>query len=152
MRAPKLTIAVVLCVLVALASVLTYSAYLGVGTLADYLGTGRGTAGLLLAAVFARFPWVSKNGLRVVGVLPKPVRRPFTVSLFALCCLHFLWRGDYVPAACTGCATIFLLTFPWLRRAVFGRVFSPFFKFAGQNSPKRTDDNVIDVEFIEKKH
>lgn len=152
MRAPKLTLAVALFVLAALASLLTYTGYLVVGVLADYLGTGRGTAGLLLAAVFARFPWVSKNGLRIVGVLPEPVRRPLTMSLLALCCLHFLWWGEYVPAACTGFATIFFLTFPWLRRAVFGRVFSPFFKFAGQNSPKSTDDNVIDVEFTEKKH
>jgi hypothetical protein len=151
MRAPKLTIAVALIALAALASILTYSGYLAIGVLADHLGTGRGMAGLLVAVVFARVPWVSRGGVRVVGLLPKPARRPVMVGLFALCCLHFLWRSEYVQAACTGLATAFLLTYPWLSRAVFGRLVSPVFSFAGRNPPQRTDDNVIDGEFREKK-
>jgi hypothetical protein len=119
--------------------------------LADILDTGRGMAGLLLGGIFARFPWIRKRRLRVVGLLPGPVRRPLMVSLLALCCLHFLWRGEYVPAGCTGFATLFLLTFPRLRRAMFGRMLSPVFKFAGRNVPQGTDDTVIDGEFREKK-
>ncbi|MFC5550001.1 hypothetical protein [Massilia aerilata] len=89
---PKLTLALALCVLVALAGTLSYSAYLVVGVLADYLGTGRGMAGLLLGALFARFPWASKGKLRIVGLLPRPVRRPVMASLLALCLLYFLSR------------------------------------------------------------
>lgn len=151
MRMPKLTLALALCVLVALAGTLSYSAYLVVGVLADYLGTGRGMAGLLLGALFARFPWAGKGKLRIVGLLPKPVRRPVMASLLALCLLHFLARGDYVPAAFAGFAAAFVLTFPWLRRAMFDRARSSVFKFAGQNRPNSTDDDVIEGEFTERK-
>jgi hypothetical protein len=139
-------------VLVALASTLTYTGYLVIGVLADYLGTGRFMAGLLLGILFARFPRVSKGKLRLVGLLPKPVRRPLIVSIIALCSLTFLARGDYVPAAFTGFATAFLLTYPWLRRAIFDRMLSSVFKFAGKNPSKGTDDMVIDGEFREKKN
>ncbi|WP_230024930.1 hypothetical protein [Massilia sp. Bi118] len=148
---PKLTLALALCVLVALAGTLSYSAYLVVGVLADYLGTGRGMAGLLLGALFARFPWASKGKLRIVGLLPKPVRRPVMASLLALCLLHFLSRGDYVPAAFAGFAAAFVLTFPWLRRTMFDRVRSSVFNFAGQNRPQSIDDDVIEGEFKERK-
>ncbi len=148
---PKLTIAVALFVLAALASTMTYTGFLVVGVLADHLGTGRVMAGLLLGGLFARVPWIRKGKLRIVGLLPKPVRRPLVVSLLALCMLHFLSRGEYVPAGFTGFATAFLLTFPWLRRAIFDRMVSSVFKFAGQNRPKSTDDKVIDGEFREKK-
>ncbi|WP_020656708.1 hypothetical protein [Massilia niastensis] len=148
---PKLAIAVALLVLAALASTMTYTGFLVVGVLADYLGTGRVMAGLLLGGLFARFPWISKGKLRIVGVLPKPARRPLIVSLLALCLLHFLSRGEYVPAAFTGFATAFLLTYPWLRRAMFDRMLSSVFKFAGQNPRKSTDDTVIDGEFRERK-
>lgn len=151
MRMPKLTLALALCVLVALAGTLSYSAYLVVGVLADYLGTGRGMAGLLLGALFARFPWASKGKLRIVGLLPKPVRRPVMASLLALCLLHFLSRGDYVPAAFAGFAAAFVLTFPWLRRTMFDRVRSSVFNFAGQNRPQSIDDDVIEGEFKERK-
>lgn len=150
-RAPKLTIAAALCVLAALAGTLTYTGYLVVGVLADYLGTGRGAAGLLLAVVFARFPWVSNRKLRIVGLLPGPARRPVMASLLALCFLHFLSQGDYVPAGFTGFAMAFLLFFPRLRRAVAGRVSSSVFGFAGKNAPQSIDDNVIEGEFREKK-
>ncbi len=151
MRMPKLAIAVALAVLAALAGTLTYTGYLVVGVVADYLGTGRGIAGLLLGILFARFPSISQGRLRIVGLLPQPARRPVMVSLLALCLSHFLSHGDPVPAGFTGFATAFVLAFPWLRRAVFDRVSSSVFKFAGQNRPRSTDDNVIEGEFRERK-
>lgn len=150
-RTPKLTIAVALFVLAALASTMTYTGFLVIGVLADYLGTGRVLAGLLLGVLFARFPWISNGKLRIVGLLPKPARRPLILSLLALCSLHFLWRGEYVPAGFTGFATAFLLIFPWLRRAVFDRMVSSVFPFAGRRPSKSTDDRVIEGEFREKK-
>ena len=156
---PKLTGAVVLFALAALAGTMTYTGYLVVGVLAGQLGTGRFVAGLLLGLLFARFPWISKGRPRMVGLLPKPVRRPLIVSILVLCLLHFVWRGDNVPAMFTGFTTAFLLTFPWLRRAIFDRMLSSVFKFTGQNPFKGTgqhpaktiDDRVIDGEFREKK-
>ena len=148
---PRLTLAVVVLALAALASTMTYTGFLVVGVVADHLGTGRVMAGLLLGALFARFPWIRKGKLRIVGLLPKPVRRPLIVSLIALCLLNFLSRGEYVPAVFTGFATACLLTYPWLRRAIFDRILSSVFKFAGQNRPKSTGDTVIDGEFREKK-
>jgi hypothetical protein len=138
-------------VLAALASTMTYTGFLVVGVLAEYLGTGRVMAGLLLGALFARFPWMSKGKLRIVGLLPKPARRPLILAILALCLLHFLRQGNYVPALFTGFATAFLLTYPWLRRAIFDRILSSVFKFAGRNPFKRTDDKVIEGEFREKK-
>lgn len=151
LRTPKLTLAVVLVVLAALAGTLTYTGSLVVGVLADYLGTGRVIAGLLLGILFARFPSVRQGKLRTVGLLPKPARRPLIVSLLALCFLHFLSRGDHVAAGFTGFTTAFLLTFPWLRRAVFDRLKSSLFKFAGGKAPTSRDDNVIEGEFRERK-
>ncbi|MFC0253654.1 hypothetical protein [Massilia consociata] len=148
---PKLTIAVALLVLAALASTMTYTGFLVIGVLADHLGTGRVMAGLLLGALLARFPWIIKGKLRIVGVLPKPVRRPFIIGLLALCLLHFLWRGEYVSAGFTGFVTAFLLTYPWLRRAIFDRMLSSVFKFTGRHPFKGTDDTVIEGEFREKK-
>lgn len=130
---------------------MTYTGFLVIGVLADYLGTGRVLAGLLLGAVFARFPWIRNGKLRIVGLLPKPVRRPLIVGLLALCLATFLWRGEYLPAAFTGFATAFILTFPWLRRALFDRLVSSVFKFAGRSPPGSTDDMVIDAEFKERK-
>jgi hypothetical protein len=148
---PKLTLAVALLALAALASTMTYTGFLVVGVLADHLGTGRAVAGLLLGGLFARFPSISKGRLRIVGLLPKPVRRPLILGLLALCLVNFMSRGEYVPAAFTGFATAFLLTYPWLRRAIFDRMLSSVFKFAGRNPGKSTDDRVIDGEFREKK-
>ena len=148
---PKLMLALALLLLVALASTLTYTGFLVVGVLAEYLGTGRVVAGLLLGALFARFPWVSKGRLRIVGLLPKPVRRPLIVGILALCLVNFLVRGDYVPAGFTGFAITFLLTFPWLRRAIFDRLLSAVVKFTGHHRPKSNDDMVIDGDFREKK-
>ncbi len=151
MRKPKLALAVALLLLAALASTLTYTGFLVVGVLADYLGTGRFVAGLLLGVLFARFPSISKGRLRVVGLLPKPLRRPLIAGLLALCTVHFLLRSDYVPAAFTGFALTFLLTYPWARRAVFDRMLSSVFKFGGRTPARSTDDMVIDGEFREKK-
>jgi peptidoglycan/LPS O-acetylase OafA/YrhL len=148
---PRLTLAVVVLVLAALASTMTYTGFLVIGVLAEYLGTSRFIAGLLLGALFARFPSIRNGKLRLVGLLPKPVRRPLIVSILALCLLHFLSRGDYVPAAFTGFVTAFVLTFPWLRRAMFDRILSSVFKFTGKQPPKRTDDTVIEGEFRERK-
>lgn len=140
-----------LFVLVLLASTLTYTGYLVVGVLADYLGTGRVMAGLLLGVLFARFPKISNGKLRLVGLLPKPARRPLIVAILALCLVTFLARADYVPAAFTGFATAFLLGFPWLRRALFDRMLASVFKFTGRKPSGSTDDTVIEGEFREKK-
>jgi len=130
---------------------MTYTGFLVIGVLSDYLGTGRFLAGLLLAAVLARFPWVRGGKLRIVGLLPQPVRRPLIVSLLALCSLHFLSRSEYVSAAFAGFTTAFVLALPWLRRAVLDRISSSVFSFAGRKPSKGTDGMVIDGEFREKK-
>lgn len=131
---------------------MTYTGFLVIGVLADYFGTGRVMAGLLLGGLFARFPWISNGRLRIVGLLPKPFRRPLIVSLLALCLVSFLSRGDYVPAVFTGLTSAFLLTYPWLRRALFDRMLSSVFQFAGAQDPRRSDDGtVIEGDFRERK-
>jgi hypothetical protein len=137
--------------LVLLAGAMAYTGFLVIGVLGDYLGTGRVLTGLLLSVLFARFPRVSNGKLRIVGLLPKPARRPLIIALLVLCLLHFLWQGDHVPAAFTGFTTVFLLAFPWLKRAVFDRMSSFFNKVTGRNPAKRTDDMVIDGDFTERK-
>lgn len=152
MRTPKLTIAVALLALVALASTMTYTGFVVVGVLADRLDMSRVMAGLLLGVFFARFPWLSKGKLRTVGLIPKLFRRPIMVSLLALCLLSLLSHGDYFSALFVGFATAFLVTYPWLRRAIFGRMLSSFLKSSvNQNRPSSTGGTVIDVDFIEKK-
>ena len=147
---PRLMLALALFLLAALASTLTYTGFLVVGVLADYLGTGRFVAGLLLGVLFARFPWYSKGKLRIVGLLPKPVRRPLIASLLVLCLLTLLSRGEYVPALFTGFTTAFLLTYPWLRKTLFDRMVSSVFQFVpGRRRPG--DETVIEGEFREKK-
>lgn len=149
---PRLTIAVALLALVALAGTMSHTGFLVVAVVADHLGTGRITAGLLLGGFFARFPWVNKGKLCTVGLLPQLVRRPIMVSLLALCLLSFLSRGEYVPALFIGFTMAFLLTYPWMRRAIFGRMLSTLFKSTGdQNRQKNPDGRVIDVDFREKK-
>ena len=150
-RLPKLTAAAALAVLAAVAGTMTYTGFLVVGVLADQLGTGRFIAGLLLGVLFARFPWISNGKPRIVGLLPKPVRRPLIMGILALCLLHFVWQGDYVPALFIGFTTAFLLAFPWLRRVLFDRLLGAIFKFTGRDPVKRADDMVIDGEFREKK-
>lgn len=151
-RVPKFTIAVALLVLIALASTMTYVGFQVVGVVAELLGTGRVIAGLLLGLVFARFPRFSGGKLSTVGLLPKVARRPIMLSLLAFCMASFFMRGDYVPAGFIGFAAVFLLTFPWLRRRMMGRLMSNIFKPPmDQARPRNDDDNVIDVEFKEKK-
>lgn len=130
---------------------MTYTGFLVVGVLAEYLGTSRAVAGLLLGGLLARFPWISKGKLRIRGLLPQPVRRPLIVALLALCLLSFLSRSEYIPAMFTGFTTAFVLTYPWLRRTMFDRMLSPLFKFTGRNPRKSSDDRVIDGEFRERK-
>lgn len=130
---------------------MTYTGFLVVGVLADHLGTNRVMAGLLLGVLFARFPRISNGKLRMVGLLPKPVRRPLIVAILALCMLNFLSLGDYVSASFTGFATAFLLAYPWLRRAMFDRMLSSVFAFAGRKPRNSSDENVIEGEFREKK-
>lgn len=142
---------IALFLLAVLAGTMTYTVFLVVGVLADYLGTGRVAAGLLLGVLFARFPWISNGKLRIVGLLPKPVRRPLMVSILALCLSTFLVRGDFVPALFAGFATAFLLTYPWLKRVMFDRMSSSVFTFTGRQRPQGADDMVIDGEFTEKK-
>lgn len=148
---PKLAIGVALFVLAALAGAMTYTGFLVIGVLADYLGTGRFVAGLLLGALFARFPWIRKGKLRIVGLLPTPVRRPLILAILALCLVTFVTRGDDVPAMFTGFATAFLLVYPWLKRMVFERMASSVSAFGGRQRPEAADDMVIDGEFREKK-
>ena len=150
-RKPKLALALALAVLAALSGTMTYTGFLVVGVLAEYLGTGRVMAGLLLGALFARFPWRSKGRFRIVGLLPRPVRRPLIIGILALCLLHFLALGDYLPALFIGFASAFLLAYPWLRKAVFDRIVSSVFKFTGRRPAGSTDDRVIDGEFRERK-
>ena len=145
-----MTAAVAIFMLAALAGTMTYTGYLVIGVVADYLGTGRIAAGLLLGILFARFPSISQGRLRVVGLLPKPVRRPLIVSLLALCLFTLVARGDYVPALFPGIATAFVLAYPWLRRTIVDRM-SSVFTFAGQKHPETTDDTVIEGEFRERK-
>lgn len=149
-RKPKLVLAVALIVLAALAGTFTYTGFLVIGVLAGYLDTGRFVAGLLLAILFARFPLISQGRLRIVGLLPKPVRRPLIATLLALTLAHFVWHSELVPAAFIGFSLAFVLTFPWLRRALFDRMLSGF-KFPGSQPREPIDGNVIEGEFREKK-
>ena len=91
--------------------------------------------------------------MRIVGLLPKPARLPVIVGLLSVCLVSFLSRADYVPAAFICFAVVFLLAFPWVKRAIFGRVVSSIFKPPAdqQHRPKSSDSTVIDVEFREKK-
>lgn len=148
---PKLTAALALLVLAALAGTMTYTGFLVIGVLAEYLGTGRFLAGLLLGVLLARFPWIRDGKLRIVGLLPKPARRPLIAGLLGLSLLHFLARGAYVPAALTGFATVFVFALPWVRRTVVDRMLSSVFKSTGRHPAKRDDDMVIDGEFRERK-
>jgi hypothetical protein len=131
---------------------MTYTGFLVVGVLADYLDTSRFIAGLLLGGLFARFPWINKGKPRMVGLLPKPVRRPLIVGLLALCLLRFLAQGDVVAALFAGFTITFVLGFSWLRKLLFARVSSSVFNFAGsRNTPVAEDNTVIEGDFRERK-
>ena len=152
MRKPKATIAALLFVLAALAGMLTYTGFLVVGALAWYLDIGRFFAGLLLGMLFARIPWLGNGKLRTVGLLPTWLRRPVMLALLAMCLVRLLPQGDYVPAAFVGVATVFLLAFPWIKRAVSSRIASSLFQFPGkQKRADSIDGKVIDADFREVK-
>jgi hypothetical protein len=152
MRMPRSTLAVALFALLAVASTISYTGFLVVGVLAEYLGTGRFVAGLLLGVLFARLPKFSKGKFRTVGLLPKSIRRPVMLSLLAFCLVGFVLHGAYVSAVFVGLTTAFLILFPWMRRAIFGRIVSSIFpRSTEQHRPGTADGTVIDVEFREKK-
>lgn len=151
LKAPRLAIAFALLILVALAATLAYTGFLVIGVLADYLGTGRFVAGLLVGIVLARFPWISQGRPRMVGVLPKPLRRPAMVILLALCLLRFAMQGDTVSAVLAGFAIAFIVGFSWLRAKVFSRIASSAFNFAPGGRAPVADNTVIEGEFRERK-
>ncbi|GGY62078.1 hypothetical protein [Pseudoduganella albidiflava] len=149
---PRLSLAAALLVLAALAGTMTYTGFLIIGVLADYLGIGRVMTGLLLGVLFARFPAIRNGKLRMAGLLPKPARRPVMVGLLALCLSTLVWRGEYVPALFTGFTTAFLLAYPWIWRAISGRVLAFLPKFmSGQRPSGDTGGTVVDVEMRERK-
>ena len=135
-----------------LAATISYTGFLVIGVLADYLGSSRFVAGLLLGALFARFPRVSNGKLGMVGLVPKPVRQPLMAGLLALCLLRFLAQGEVVPALFAGFTMAFVLGFSWLRKWLFARAASSVFNVAGgRNKPVAADNSVIDGEFRELK-
>lgn len=152
MGRPRQTVAIVLLVLVALATTMTYTVFQVVGVVAEYLGTSRFVTALLLGALFARFPWISGGKPRIVGLLPKPVRLPVMASLLVLCLLRFLMQGDVVSVVCAGLTMVFLLGFPWLKKRLFARMSASVSNFAaGRKAPVVVDHTVIEGEFREMK-
>ena len=131
---------------------MSYTGFLVIGVLADYLGTSRFVAGLLLGVLFARFPRVSNGKLGMVGLLPKPVRQPLMVGLLALCLLRFLAQGDVAAALFVGFTMAFVLGFSWLKKLLWARVSSSVSDFGGGGkTPVAADNTVIDGEFRELK-
>lgn len=152
MRMPKLAIAVLILVLVAIAGTISYAGYLVVGIVSDYLGTGRFVAGLLLGGLFARLPYISQGKLRTVGLLPKHARRPVLLALLAVCLLTLLYRGALVPSLFLGLAVSYLLAYRWMRQAFINRALSSLFGSSIDPArPTNTDATIIDVEVREKK-
>lgn len=152
MGRPRLTIAAALLVLAMLAATMTYTGFLGVGMLADYFGTSRFLAGMLLGGLFARFPWISNGKPRIVGLLPKPVRLPLMAGLLALCSLRLVMQGDVVSALCAGFTLVFVLGFPWLKKRLFARLSTSVFNVAaGRKAGVAADNTVIEGEFREMK-
>jgi hypothetical protein len=152
MRMPKLAIAVLLLALVVLASALSYTGFLVVGIVSEYLGTSRITTGLLIAAIFARLPSIRNEKLRTIGLLPRRARRPITIALLAFCWLITLYRGALVPALFLGFALAFLLTYGRLRKILVSRLISSFSKYPTETKRQHeTDNTIIDVEVREKK-
>lgn len=152
MGKPKLTIAVALLILTALAATMTYTGYLVIGVLAELLNTSRFAAGLLLGCVFARFPWIRNGKPRIVGLLPKPLRLPLMAALLSFCLVHFFMQSDVVAALCIGLTIAFVLGFSWLKKMLFARMSSSVFNFAARrNAPVAVDNTVIEGEFKEMK-
>lgn len=151
-RMPRLTIAVFLLLLAALAGTLTYTGYLVVSTLSAHLGWGRVPTGLLLGVLFARLPWIRAGKLQTIGLLPKRARLPVMATLLAFCFLSFLYRGEVVSLLFVGFALSFLIFYPRLKQRLLNRILAPFSQARARSarSPSR-EENVIDVDFREKR-
>lgn len=151
MRMPRLVITTLLLVLVAFAGISTYAGYLVVGMIADYVGSGRFVAALLLGALFVRLPLVRDGKLRTIGILPKKVRLPAMLVLLAVCLIQHAFQRDALPVLALGLAATVPLTFRWIRQKLINRM-SVFFKpTRAPAAPKSVDPSVIDVDFREKK-
>jgi hypothetical protein len=152
MGKPKLTIAVALLALAALATMMTFTGYLVIGVLAEFLDTSRFVAGLLLGCVFARFPWIRNGKPRIVGLLPKQLRLPLMATLLSFCLVHFFMQSDVSAALCIGLTIAFVSGFSWLKKMLFARMSSSVFNFAARrNAPVAVDNTVIEGEFKEMK-
>jgi hypothetical protein len=152
MRLPRLAIAVLVLALIVVIGILAYATFLVIGTVAEYLGTSRFVAGLMLGVLFARIPWVRQGKLRTVGLLPKAARQPAVISLLALCSLHFLLQDDFGRMTFLGFAAIIPLAFQRMKKRLISRVLSPFLRPSPNTArPQREDENIIDAEFREKK-
>jgi hypothetical protein len=152
MRMPKLAFAMLILVLATIAGTISYTGYLVVGIVSDYLGTGRFVAGLLLGALFARLPYISQGKLRTIGLLPKHARRPVLVALLAVCLLTLLYRAELVSSVFLALAVSYLLAYRWMRQAFVNRALSSLFGSSLDPArPTSTDATIIDVEVREKK-
>lgn len=148
---PRLALAVVILLLAALASTLSYTGYLVVSTVSAYLDLGRIVTGLLLGILFARLPWIQHGRLRTVGLLPKRARLPVMATLLSFCLLNFLYRGEIVSMLFVGFALTFLIVYPHLRKRLVNRILAPFAQAPLDPARSRTrDDKIIDVEFRER--
>lgn len=148
---PRLAITVSLLILIGLVAISAYAGYLVIGMLAEYLGSGRFVAGLLLGLLFLRLPRARDGKLHTVGLLPKKARLPVMAGLLAFCLVSYFQRGEMVPVLFLGLAATFLFTFRWIKQLLANRVLSIFSRSpAGPAASPATDQSVIDVEFREK--
>ncbi|MES2832608.1 MAG: hypothetical protein V4695_11510 [Pseudomonadota bacterium] len=156
-RTPKLAIAIVVMLLVALAGISAYAGYLVIGVVAGYLGTGRFLAGLLLGILFLRLPRVRQGKLSTVGLLPKAARLPIVVALLAASMLNYFYDGNTLAVACLVLAASLLVLGRWMKFALVSRVSSFFSKSAfgtgrSRKADSKIDDStIIDAEFRERK-
>lgn len=148
---PRLSIAVLLLALAALSSTLTYAGFLVVGVISHHLGTSRFLAGLLLAVLFARLPYIRQGRLVTVGLLPRRARLPVLAVLLALCMLSLLYRGAVMPVLFLVLAAALVLTLQWMRRTLAGRAMALFRSLRNPAGARRADETIIDAEFREKK-
>lgn len=152
LRSPKKLLILVFVLLVALASSLSYAAYLMISALAMQLGISRFLIGLLLAVLFARLPRIRNGKLTTIGLLPKPARQPAMLALLGFALLTYGWRAQLVPVLFLAFAILFLVMFKRLRQTVVAKVTGSIFPpGADARTPSRRNDGVIDVEFKEKK-
>jgi len=154
---PKLAIAFVVLLLVALAGVSVYAGYLVVGVVSDYLGIGRFLASLFLGIMFVRLPLVRQGKLSTVGVLPKAARLPIVMALLSMAMLSYFYRSEMVPVLCLFLAAALLLACRWMKLTLAHRMSSFFSKSVFESARSRSadgrnaDPSIIDAEFREKK-